>query len=300
MDSFEVVAKLEGGLSNLSYLLKNHEGHYVKKTYSSHTTFFSDMHTEIICLEHFANKQVSADLIWKDETQRSTIVSYIEGESLTKDSLVDPKNLSEMLRIIKTIHHSPLRLSRVFHPLHRTEETYAELSPILPVLCENQVASAYQNLCADLRKIPFNEEDFVTCHIDLVPENFIRMPSGELRVIDWEYAAHAPCLVDFASLFASTKVSEEIEQRILSRYFSELTDDLWHQFQVIKRALNFYWYMWSQWQSYSKPEWAVYKKMSEMYWDHIFRRRAAHTLLGCPVPYCTGSSLECLVHKEDL
>jgi len=65
--------------------------------------------------------------------------------------------------------------------------------------------------------------DRKSCHIDLVPENFIESPQGRLYLIDWEYSSMNDPMWDLAALFLESEFTHQEEEAFLYRYESEQT-----------------------------------------------------------------------------
>ena len=53
--------------------------------------------------------------------------------------------------------------------------------------------------------------DRKSCHIDLVPENFIESPQGRLYLIDWEYSSMNDPMWDLAALFLESEFTRQEE-----------------------------------------------------------------------------------------
>ena len=54
--------------------------------------------------------------------------------------------------------------------------------------------------------------DRKSCHIDLVPENFIESPQGRLYLIDWEYSSMNDPMWDLAALFLESEFTKQEER----------------------------------------------------------------------------------------
>ena len=65
--------------------------------------------------------------------------------------------------------------------------------------------------------------DRKSCHIDLVPENFIEAPDGHLYLIDWEYSSMNDPMWDLAALFLESEFTSAEEEDFLSHYESDKT-----------------------------------------------------------------------------
>lgn len=67
------------------------------------------------------------------------------------------------------------------------------------------------------------------CHLDPTPANWILTPSGQLTLLDWEYAALGHPLWDLAVLLGSANLSPQQELKLLASYG-------WHDVQAWPHA----------------------------------------------------------------
>ena len=86
----------------------------------------------------------------------------------------------------------------------------------------------------------------VLSHIDSVADNFLFLPSGELRLIDWEYAGMSDYANDFSTYTVCCELSTEEAEEALSFYFGRTPtfEELRHNFAYVAFA-GWCWYVWS-------------------------------------------------------
>jgi len=58
-------------------------------------------------------------------------------------------------------------------------------------------------------------------HIDAVPDNFLFLPDGDLRLIDWEYAAMQDCHLDIAMFAVYAMYDRQKVEELIAHYFPE-------------------------------------------------------------------------------
>ena len=87
--------------------------------------------------------------------------------------------------------------------------------------------------------------DRKSCHIDLVPENFIESPQGRLYLIDWEYSSMNDPMWDLAALFLESEFSLQEEEAFLSRYESDQTPVSREKIAIYKILQDTIWSLWT-------------------------------------------------------
>jgi len=87
--------------------------------------------------------------------------------------------------------------------------------------------------------------DRKSCHIDLMPENFIESPQGRLYLIDWEYSLMNDPMWDLAALFLESEFTRQEEEAFLSHYESEQTPVSREKIAIYKILQDAIWSLWT-------------------------------------------------------
>ena len=98
------------------------------------------------------------------------------------------------------------------------------------------------SLKEELEKIGVDKK---SCHIDLVPENFIEAPDGHLYLIDWEYSSMNDPMWDLAALFLESEFTPDEEDSFLSYYESEQTPVSREKIRIYKILQDIIWSLWT-------------------------------------------------------
>ena len=104
-----------------------------------------------------------------------------------------------------------------------------------------------------VRKLVFSLKDQLeeigidkkSCHIDLVPENFIEGPDGHLYLIDWEYSSMNDPMWDLAALFLESDFTSAEEEDFLSHYKSDKTNVSREKIRIYKILQDVIWSLWT-------------------------------------------------------
>ncbi len=148
-----------------------------------------------------------------DETCR--IEEFYAGRTLTADELFDPgvqRGIADQLYRLHQIAPDGLPDATFFELLHRRwgpmarrtlVDRRAELPPDEQALCE-ELTDIYreETLAKVVRCLPERAPTF--CHNDTYHGNVMRLDTGEIRLLDFEFSCLNHIAFDFANLFAET------------------------------------------------------------------------------------------------
>ena len=87
--------------------------------------------------------------------------------------------------------------------------------------------------------------DKKSCHIDLVPENFIESPQGRMYLIDWEYSSMNDPMWDLAALFLESEFTNQEEEDFLTYYESDKTPVSREKIRIYKILQDTIWSLWT-------------------------------------------------------
>ena len=143
------------------------------------------------------------------------IEAFYQGRSLSADDLFDPQNLRQIADQLYRLHQ--------LKPAGLPQQGFFELlhdkwGRIAKRVLEEEIASFPANeqaMCEDLRAIyseqtrarvqrmlPSGEQGF--CHNDTYHGNIMKLDTGEIKLVDFEFSCRNHRAYDFANLFAET------------------------------------------------------------------------------------------------
>ena len=102
--------------------------------------------------------------------------------------------------------------------------------------------------------------DRKSCHIDLVPENFIEDETGRVYLIDWEYSAMNDPMWDLAALFLESNFRKVEEGEFFKAYFSEDTPVSVAKIMIYKILQDFLWSLWTIYKEEQGADFGSYGK----------------------------------------
>lgn len=234
--SAEQIKAMPEGLTNQAFLLQLDSGKYVLRIASSNSEKLDiNRYAEFQIHQCLAQAGLTAKIRYKAPDNSYWLRDYVAGRSLTADDLTMP-NLRLMVQTLKQVHQLPIpnnipTLSieeKAEHYWHQIEKNYSP--SLLTVRSDLQ-----QNLAG------FPAGKLSLCHIDPTPANWIQTASGELVLLDWEYAAIGHPWWDIAALLQQAPLSQSEQQELLNSYGIQ-PDQNWRLAQAQMDYMTVLWY----------------------------------------------------------
>jgi len=234
--SAEQIKAMPAGLTNQAFLLQLDSGNYVLRIASSNSEKLDiNRHAEFQIQQCLAQVGLTAKVRYKAPDNSYWLRDYIEGRSLTAADLTMP-NLRLMVQTLKQIHQLPVLLET---PQLRIEEKAEHYWRMIKKNYSANLLSLRPELQQHLAGFPAGKLSL--CHIDPTPANWIQTASGELVLLDWEYAAIGHPWWDIAALLQQAKIGNSEKQELLSSY-GIMPDQSWRLAQAQMEYMSILWY----------------------------------------------------------
>ena len=224
------------GLTNQAYLLQLETGNYVLRIASRNSEKLDiNRQAEFQIQQCLAQAGLTAKVRYKAPDNSYWLRDYVEGRSLTADDLTMP-NLRLMVRTLKQIHQLPVRQETPQLKVEEKAEHYWQM-------LEQSLRTDMQALRLELQEkmAGFPAGQLSLCHLDPTPANWIQKTSGELVLLDWEYAAIGHPWWDIAALLQQAELSSSQKHELLSSYGIS-QDHNWRLAQAQMGYMSVLWY----------------------------------------------------------
>ena len=104
----------------------------------------------------------------------------------------------------------------------------------------------------------------VFSHIDTAFDNFLIMPSGDIKLIDWEYAGMCDPLIDIAMFALYADFDEKSLLKITEYYFNgSHSSEAFFRINAYMSLGGFIWYLWARFKQSKGTNFNCYQ--SKMY-----------------------------------
>jgi len=234
-----------GGMTNQNYLVQTSSNRYIVKFFGKGTEKLIDRQNEKFNLELLKDLKLDVENYLFDIEAGIKVNQYIENADTLNSTTIKTK-FEKIAPILQTIHASGKELKGEFAPFEEIKKYES--------LIQGEISYPnYDEVRKNVRKNVFALEnelatigvDRKSCHIDLVPENFIEAPDGHLYLIDWEYSSMNDPMWDLAALFLESEFTPDEEDSFLSYYESEQTPVSREKIRIYKILQDIIWSLWT-------------------------------------------------------
>ena len=230
-----------GGMTNQNYLVKTTSKPYIVKFFGKGTEKLINRQDEKYNLELLRDLNLDVKNYLFDIESGIKVNEYIESAT-TLDSTSIKTKFEKIAPILQTIHASGKELRGEFAPFEEIKKYEALIEGNIPYANYDAVRKdvfSLEKILADLGV------DRKSCHIDLVPENFIESPQGRMYLIDWEYSSMNDPMWDLAALFLESEFTNQEEEDFLTYYESDKTPVSREKIRIYEILQDTIWSLWT-------------------------------------------------------
>ena len=230
-----------GGMTNQNYLVKTTNKQYIVKFFGKGTEKLINRQDEKYNLELLKDLDLDVKNYLFDIEAGIKVNEYIEY-AITLDSTSIKTKFDKIAPILQTIHASGKELRGEFAPFEEIKKYESLIEEKIPYANYEAVREEVFSLEKRLADLGVDRK---SCHIDLVPENFIESPQGRLYLIDWEYSSMNDPMWDLAALFLESEFTRQEEEAFLSHYESGQTPVSREKIAIYKILQDAIWSLWT-------------------------------------------------------
>ncbi|ETD93950.1 MULTISPECIES: choline kinase LicA [Streptococcus] len=230
-----------GGMTNQNYLVKTTNKQYIVKFFGKGTEKLINRQDEKYNLELLKDLDLDVKNYLFDIEAGIKVNEYIES-AITLDSRSIKTKFDKIAPILQTIHASGKELRGEFAPFEEIKKYESLIEEKIPYANYEAVREEVFSLEKRLADLGVDRK---SCHIDLVPENFIESPQGRLYLIDWEYSSMNNPMWDLAALFLESEFTTQEEEAFLSHYESDQTPVSREKIAIYKILQDTIWSLWT-------------------------------------------------------
>ena len=230
-----------GGMTNQNYLVKTTNKQYIVKFFGKGTEKLINRQDEKYNLELLKDLDLDVKNYLFDIEAGIKVNEYIES-AITLDSTSIKTKFDKIAPILQTIHASGKELRGEFAPFEEIKKYESLIEEKIPYANYEAVRKEVFSLEKRLADLGVDRK---SCHIDLVPENFIESPQGRLYLIDWEYSSMNDPMWDLAALFLESEFTSQEEEAFLSYYESDQTPVSREKIAIYKILQDAIWSLWT-------------------------------------------------------
>ncbi|WP_314794082.1 phosphotransferase family protein [Gemella sanguinis] len=243
-----------GGMTNNNYLVETTDRKFIVKFFGKGTEKLINRIAEKSNLEKLRDLELDVENYIFDINEGIKVNEYIENATTFDAHYIKTKN-KEVAEILQKVHGSGKELEgefKIFDEIKKYED-----------LIQGEIKYAYYDKIRDkvfglqshLEEIGIDRK---SCHIDLVPENFIEDENGRVYLIDWEYSSMNDPMWDLAALFIESNYRKSEEGEFFKYYYSENTPVSVAKIMIYKILQDFLWSLWTIYKEEQGAEFGSY------------------------------------------
>lgn len=230
-----------GGMTNQNYLVKTTSKPYIVKFFGKGTEKLINRQDEKYNLELLKDLNLDVKNYLFDIESEIKVNEYIDSAT-TLDSTSIKTKFEKIAPILQTIHGSGKELRGEFAPFEEIKKYESLIEGNIPYANYEAVRKEVFSLEKRLADLGVDRK---SCHIDLVPENFIESPQGRMYLIDWEYSSMNDPMWDLAALFLESEFTNQEEEDFLTYYESDKTPVSREKIRIYKILQDTIWSLWT-------------------------------------------------------
>lgn len=260
---------LKSGMTNKSFLFQVHGKSYICRVPGPGTGLLINRHQEGDVLEAVAGLGITEHVIYFNRDTGYKITEYYENSR--NADVHSESDMQKCMDLVTKLHQSGIQLNHSFDIRERI--------------------AFYENLCIKHGGIPFEDYEMVRdwmntlmdqldamnrpktiAHIDSNVDNFLFLPDGDLKLIDWEYCGMCDPLIDVAMCGIYSYLNEEEMNRLIYIYLHrEPTDEERTVIYSYAALGGFLWSLWAVYKSELGEEFGEYTIIMYRYAKRYYR-----------------------------
>lgn len=264
---------LKSGMTNKSFLFQIDGHHYICRIPGPGTELLINRTEEAEVYDVIAPLGISEHIIYINGKTGYKVAKYYEG---ARNSRADHwEDVEQCMETLHKLHASSLQVNHEFNMRERISFYERLCTSHGGTLFEDyeMVRGWMDELMDRLDGLGRNK---VLAHIDSVADNFLFLPDGTVRLIDWEYAGMCDPLIDVAMCAIYSYYDEEETDRLISIYFNHFEREATEEERLSVYAHmalgGFLWSLWAIYKSAVGEEFGEYTLIMYRYAKRYYRK----------------------------
>ena len=209
------ISVLKKGMTNRSFLFSCEGSKFIMRIPGEGTEHLINRQNEANVYQAIKDRKLSDDIFYINPNNGYKITLYREDSRTCNPN--DEDDLRLCMDKLREFHQYKLKVPHMFD-IFATIEFYESLWPT-----HKSVYKDYETVKNNVYKlrdyINKNAEEYCLTHIDAIPDNFLILDDGEVRLIDWEYSGMQDPHVDIAMFAIYSLYDRKAVDRLIDIYF---------------------------------------------------------------------------------
>lgn len=269
---------LKTGMTNKSFLFQVRGQHYICRIPGPGTGLLINRKQEKNVYDTIQGLGITDRVIYMDGDSGYKISEYYEGARVS-----DPRNWDEVSRcmsLLRSLHDSLIRVDHSFDIRERICFYESLCSGYERTLFEDY-GDVREHMNRLLDRIDRLKRPQVLSHIDSVSDNFLFLPDGSVRLIDWEYAGMCDPMIDVSMCAIYSYYNEDEADTLLHIYLGrEASPEEKMVFWSYMALGGFLWCLWAVYKSSLGEEFGEYTILMYRYAKKYYQKISSEESLS--------------------
>ena len=261
---------LKSGMTNQSFLFELDGKHYICRIPGPGTELLINRKEEADVYRVIQPLNISEHIIYMNGETGYKIAEYYEG---ARNSRADSwEDVSRCMEVLHKLHESELTADHEFNMRERIAFYEGLCAAHGGTLFEDytEVRSHMNELLDQLDAL---QRPKVLSHIDSVADNFLFLPDGSVRLIDWEYSGMCDPLIDISMCAIYSYYDEDAVEKLMQIYFGREPELLERKVIYSYIALGgFLWALWAVYKASLGEEFGEYTLIMYRYAKKYYKK----------------------------
>lgn len=261
---------LKSGMTNKSFLFQVGERHYICRIPGPGSELLVNRRQEAAVYEAIRDLGISEHVVYLDSRTGYKISEYYEGSHNARAN--HPEEMKACMAILRKLHGSEITVSHSFDIRERID-FYERICMAGKGTLFEDYDSVREKMDRLMERLERLNRPKILSHIDSNPDNFLCLPDGSIRLIDWEYAGMCDPLIDISMCAIYVYYTEEQMNQLAELYLERPADDEERMVIYSYAALGgFLWALWAIYKASLGEEFGEYTLIMYRYAKDYYKK----------------------------
>ncbi len=260
---------LKKGMTNRIFIFENNGKEYLLRIPGEGTEDLVDRHQEVNVYRTLSDSDITEKYVYLGSEDGVKIEEYITDCHVCDTD--DPDEVRACIEHLRTFHEMRLVSGNSFDLFDKISsyESACRHDPAEYLADYSAVRQSMNRICEITDEIP---KDYVLCHIDPVPDNFL-ITRERIYLIDWEYASMGDPHIDIAMFCIYAGYDKNKIDKVIDMYFSGDCPPITRKkIYGYIAACGFLWTLWCEIKRDSGVVFPEYEEMQYRYAQGFYKR----------------------------
>lgn len=267
----EQIEVLKKGMTNRSFRFSCRGRSYIMRIPGEGTEQLINRRQEYEVYQVIKDLKLSDTIRYFDPDSGCKLTEYLEGARCCDSE--NPEDVKKCMKVLRKFHSSGLKAGHTFDIFERIE-FYESLWKGEPS-CYRDYDRTKEKVYELKKYIDEQPKNWILCHIDSVPDNFLMQGEGEnekISLIDWEYAGMQDEDVDIAMFAIYALYEKDKVDELIDAYYTEgCREEVRLKIYAYIAVCGFLWSNWCEFKRHEGVEFGEYSLRQYGYAKEYYR-----------------------------